>query len=317
MNTRRVTLSARAFAVVAALAGTALLTADFADARGGRGGSFGSRGTRTFDPPAATRTAPNPSTVQKSITQPGRAGAAANTATQASRFGGLRGLLLGGLIGAGLVSLFGLGGGLAAFLGFALQMLLIAGLVMLAIALFRRLRGGSSQPALAQATAVSGPAAAPQNNAYRTTQGGLGGAAALPTLNIVGDDYNAFERLLKEVQLAYANSDINALGDRVTPEMLSHFARELDENKRKGLSNDLSEPKLLQGDLSEAWREHDGEYATVAMRYEIIDALVDQRSGRVVEGSTTEPQQVTEVWTFRRPVGGNAGQWELSAIQQA
>jgi predicted lipid-binding transport protein (Tim44 family) len=141
--------------------------------------------------------------------------------------------------------------------------------------------------------------------------------AQAPELNITGDDYNAFERLLKEVQLAYANGDVDALSTRLTPEMLSHFARELDENKRRGVSNDLSEPKLLQGDLAEAWREGSSEYATVAMRYEIIDATVDLKSGRVLEGSTTEPQEVTELWTFYRPSGSTADKWELSAIQQA
>ena len=99
--------------------------------------------------------------------------------------------------------------------------------------------------------------------------------------------------------------------------MLSYFAAELDANSRKGLRNELGEPKLLQGDLAEAWSEAGGEYATVAMRYAIKDATVDAASGRVVAGSKDEPQEVTEVWTFRRPLNGNARQWELSAIQQA
>ena len=64
--------------------------------------------------------------------------------------------------------------------------------------------------------------------------------------------------------------------------MLSYFAEELDANKKKGLRNEVSSPKLLQGDLAEAWREADGEYATVAMRYSIIDATVEAASGRVV-----------------------------------
>jgi predicted lipid-binding transport protein (Tim44 family) len=309
MNSRTARLSAKAFAIVAALAAGSMLTTDFADARSGSGGSFGSRGSRTFSTAPSTNTAPRAAQpIQKSITQPG---ASANTATQASRWGGMRNLLLGGLIGAGLASLFGFGGGFAAVLGFLLQMLLIGGLVMLAINFFR---SRSGTPAFAHAGAAGrGPDPRGQN-AYRASAAGLGGAT--PQLAIVGDDYNAFERLLKEVQLAYANADLKALETRATPEMLSHFARELDDNKRRGVSNDLSEPKLLQGDLAEAWREAGGEYATVDMRYELIDAYVDQRTGRVVEGSTTEPQQVTERWTFWRPVGAGSDKWELSAIQQ-
>jgi predicted lipid-binding transport protein (Tim44 family) len=72
--------------------------------------------------------------------------------------------------------------------------------------------------------------------------------------------------------------------------------------------NQLSGVKLLQGDLAEAWREDNEEYATVAMRY----SMIDRTSGRVVEGSD-HPQETTELWTFRRVSGGN---WLLSAVQQ-
>lgn len=314
MKTRSKLFSGKALALVAVLGAGAMVTADFAEARGGRGSSFGSRGSRTFQAPPATKTAPNTAQpVQKSITQPGRpAAGAANTATQAARGGLMRNLLLGGLMGAALASIFG-AGMFANILGFLLQGLLIAGLVMLVIAFFRS-RSAANQPAMARAGAA-GASPTPGQQNYRQSVGGLGTQA--PELAITGDDYNAFERLLKEVQLAYANGDVDALGQRLTPEMLSHFARELDENKRQGVSNDLSEPMLLQGDLAEAWREGSSEYATVAMRYEMIDATVDVKSGQVISGSTTEPQQVTELWTFYRPSGASADKWELSAIQQA
>jgi predicted lipid-binding transport protein (Tim44 family) len=70
---------------------------------------------------------------------------------------------------------------------------------------------------------------------------------------------------------------------------------------------------LLQGDLSEAWREADVDYATVAMRFAAIDKLVDRATGRVVEGDPDRPVEATELWTFRRDRGGD---WVLSAIQQ-
>jgi predicted lipid-binding transport protein (Tim44 family) len=75
--------------------------------------------------------------------------------------------------------------------------------------------------------------------------------------------------------------------------------------------------KLEQGDLAEAWREQQLEYATVALRYTLKDATVETASGRVIEGSRDEPAELTEVWTFVRPVRGTASQWELSAVQSA
>jgi predicted lipid-binding transport protein (Tim44 family) len=92
--------------------------------------------------------------------------------------------------------------------------------------------------------------------------------------------------------------------------MLSYFAEELAANASRGVINKISDVKLLQGDLAEAWREGDTEYASVAMRYALNDQVVDRASGRVVEGGTDE---ATEVWTFMRVRGGN---WLLSAIQQ-
>jgi predicted lipid-binding transport protein (Tim44 family) len=222
----------------------------------------------------------------------------------------MRNLLLGGLIGAGLATVFG-AGAFANVLGFLLQAVLIGGLVYLAVAFFRSRMSG--KPAFASAGAGQNPY---QAHLDRQAVGAGGGAAVSKTLDITGDDYSAFERLLGEIQGAYGRGDTDALGARATPEMLSYFARELDDNKRNGMTNVLGVPKLLQGDLSEAWREAGGEYATVAMRYSLTDAMVD-RAGKVVSGSTTTPDEVTEVWTFRRRAGSGPSGWELSAIQQA
>ncbi len=84
------------------------------------------------------------------------------------------------------------------------------------------------------------------------------------------------------------------------------------KNRARNVVNKISDVKLLQGDLAEAWREGDTDYASVAMRYSLVDKTVDRATGRLVEGSE-QPNEVTEVWTFVRPRGGN---WELSAIQQ-
>ena len=46
--------------------------------------------------------------------------------------------------------------------------------------------------------------------------------------------------------------------------MLSYFAEELTQNASRGVVNKISDVKLLQGDLSEAWREGYDDYATVA-----------------------------------------------------
>jgi predicted lipid-binding transport protein (Tim44 family) len=138
------------------------------------------------------------------------------------------------------------------------------------------------------------------------------GSGSAP-LEIVPADYEAFERLLSDIQAAWSNEDVAKLHTLATPEMVSYFTDDLQRNKARNVVNKVSGTKLLQGDLAEAWREGDSDYASVAMRFSMIDKTVDRVSGRLVEGSE-QPSEATEVWTFLRPRGAN---WELSAIQQA
>jgi predicted lipid-binding transport protein (Tim44 family) len=137
------------------------------------------------------------------------------------------------------------------------------------------------------------------------------GSGSAP-LKIEPADYEAFERLLVETQAAWSGEDIGRLRRLATPEMVAFFESDLERNRTRNVVNKVSGTRLLQGDLAEAWREGDSDYATVAMRFSIVDRTVDRASGRLVEGSE-QPVEVTEVWTFVRPRGGD---WVLSAIQQ-
>lgn len=307
----RSSLARFAFVAIA----TAGLLATTADARPGRGSSVGSRGANTYKAPAPTNTAPSAAPIQKSMTNPGVAAQAATTgataaAAQAAKPSMMRNLLLGGLIGAGLASILGTGA-MASVLGFLLQGLLIAGIVVLAVMLFRRF---FAKPAVATANAAPSPTANPAQANLRQAASVSGGA--LPALQLADADFGAFDRLLGEIQTSYSRGDLKALGDRMTPEMLSYFAGELDDCKRRGVHNELGQPKLLQGDLSECWRETGSEFATVAMRYSMTDAVINLASGEVVAGSRTKPDEVTEIWTFRRDPNTGPNAWELSAIQQ-
>jgi predicted lipid-binding transport protein (Tim44 family) len=200
--------------------------------------------------------------------------------------------------------------GFASFLGLIAQIALVVIVARLVMAWWQR----RSQPASAYANAAHDGqmnGARPQNGASFFNSIGNGAANGAP-IEIKPDDYTAFEDTLRDVQAAYSKEDVNRLGKLVTPEMLSYYAEELAANASRGVRNEISGVKLLQGDLAEAWREGDDDYATVAMRYQQNDALVDRDSGNVVEGGD-EPDEGTEYWTFRRARGGP---WMVSAIQQ-
>lgn len=320
----------RAAAVVALAASLAVAAAPVAEARAGRGSSgMGSRGSQTYSPPPATNTAPGTAApIQRSQMQPG-AGPGMQAPAQRGRFGGgfMAGLLgaglLGALIGGGF---FGGLGGIASFLGLLLQVGLIVGLVYLAFRFFRR----RQEPAMATAGAhdrssfdASGPGYQP-NQGYAgpagggAMAGGLGGmmgggastAARPQPITIEPADYEAFERNLTEIQTAYGREDVGTLRRYATPEMVGYFEDELRANAERGVVNRISDVKLLQGDLSQAWREGSLDFATVAMRFGLRDETVELGSHRLVE---TGPSEATELWTFVRERGGA---WQLSAIQQ-
>ena len=98
---------------------------------------------------------------------------------------------------------------------------------------------------------------------------GLGSGSA--PVQILPADYESFERLLGETQDAWSNEDVARLHTLATPEMVSYFVRDLDQNRARNVVNKVAATRLLQGDLAEAWREGDADYASVAMRYSLID----------------------------------------------
>ncbi len=312
-----------AFAVVALALAPAI-----AEARAGGRGSSGSRGSQTFSAPPATRTAPSGAQQFQRTETPApsaatAAGAGAMRPAAAPARGGMFGGspimagLMGGLLGAGLFGLLsgaGLFGGLSGFMGFLglmLQIALIAGLVFLVMRLIR----GARQPAVA-----GGPPMV-----AREMQGGMGprpmggsaaggpaGRVVRTPIEVTGDDFTTFERRLHEMQDAWSRQDLGTLRRISTPEMTRYFEQDLSDLAARGWTNTARDVKLESGDLSEAWNENGQDYATVAMRFSLVETTVD-RDGNVVEGHPTNRETATEFWTFTRRPGT---EWVLSAIQQ-
>jgi predicted lipid-binding transport protein (Tim44 family) len=305
-----------------------MIAADVADARSRI--SAGSRGTRTYSAPPSTTTAPTARPMERTMTQPTNPGTnlATRPALQNSPAAGLMnrpgfmGGLFAGLLGAGLIGLL-LGGGLtgglgglASFLGLALQIGIVVLIGWLLFTWWQR----RNQPATATGPSMRDMPSARPSYQFGGTGSGLGGGlgagagSARPSspdeIGTTAADFNAFERLLGDVQTAYGAEDIGKLRNLVTPEMLSYYLEDFNANASRGVINRLSDIKLQQGDPAEAWREGDTEYCTVAMRYSLKDEIVDRSSGRVIEGG---PDEAVEIWTFRRARGGN---WIVSAVQQ-
>lgn len=307
---------------VAVVAAALAFAASAADAKMGDGKSFGSRGNKTFSAPPSTNTAPNVAPINRSMTTPSAApSATANAARPAGPGGlfnrpGLIGGLAAGFLGAGLLGmLMGHGflgglGGLASIFGLLIQI----GLVVIVARLLWNWFQRRNEPAAASGPSLRHIYGDAPNKGVVDLGAQTGSDFFVPAkLDLTAKDFDDFEKILADAQAAYSNEDLAKLRLLATPEMLSYFAEEFAHNASQGVQNKVSDVKLEQGDLAEAWREDGAEYATVAMRFSLVDQIVDRATGAVVHGDNSL-QETTEVWTFRR---APKGAWMLSAIQQA
>jgi predicted lipid-binding transport protein (Tim44 family) len=320
VKTRQKTLRRTGFAVAALAALSFALAPGLAEARAGGSSSMGSRGSRTYSAPAPTNTAPSATPMQRSTTPQATPGPSSPMAGAAAPAMGGRSPfvsgLMGGLLGAGIAGmlfgggLFGGISGIGSFFWFLVQifLLVILGRFLWRLA-SRYMANRNGQPAYAGSPALLARGATPD---ARPMSGGGGGAAPRPSLTITPADYQAFEQLLQAVQAAWSKQDLNALRATVTPEMVNYFADQLAEQASRGVRNEVTDVKLEQGDLSEAWPDGGREYATVAMRFSMID-VTRNAGGQVVDGHPDRRTEATEFWTFVRAPGAR---WVLSAIQQ-
>jgi predicted lipid-binding transport protein (Tim44 family) len=264
----------------------------------------------------ATQPGANQTTATRGLNRPG------------GLFGGLAGGLMGGLLLGGLFGMMmgtGFGGGFG-MIGLLLQGLLIFFLVRFAMRAF-----ANRQPASAGAGnapgfgGLGGMARDNQAGEYGRSSfqipkigGGTVASAARPSqpdeLGITEADLGRFEQLLKEMQAAFAAEDYGTLRRITTPEAMSYLAEELSENATKGVKNVVRDVHLVQGDVAESWAEEKAEFATVAMRYEAVDYMVDRQTNAVVEGDPNTASESVEIWTFVRRPGTL---WQISAIQSA
>lgn len=314
---RKFRLSTTALALLCAVSLGALGTAD---ARPGGGSSIGSRGSHTWSAPPRTsitpgwarpmdqsvtpRPSPNYGNASGYAAQRPMAGFGAPTyrPPYPVRHPFLSGFA-GGFLGAGLFGLLsghgfmsGMSGG-TSFFGFLLQVLIIGALI--AFFLHRLGNRGQTSPTDLSSTGGATP--------FSSTSGNI-------PVTLSNDDYLSFQRLLLDIQAAWSAQNMRALSSMATPEMTGYFNAQLSDLASRGARNIVSNVRFLRGDLSEAWREGTLTYATVAMNYSMTDVTTDSL-GNVIDGSSTEPVTVTELWTFVRADG--RGNWILSAIQQA
>jgi predicted lipid-binding transport protein (Tim44 family) len=287
-------------------------------ARAGGGGSGGSRGSRSFSAPVR----PSPGQISPSRPAAPQSPMAPAPVPQRPGWGGmLGGLLVGGLLGGLLFG--GLGGhGLFGGVGL-LEIVVIGGMILFAISWMRRRQVESPGPAYAGGYGGGGWTPAERSMPAATLEAppepsdldrGLGHIRQMDG----GFDAAAFAEMASDmffkIQAAWTGRDIARVADLLTPEMQGLLQAQCDRLRAERRINRLENIAVRQAEVTEAWQEKGQDYVTVHFLASLLDYTTDE-SGRVVEGSTTDPVKFEEYWTFVRPVGPN--RFKLSAIQQA
>jgi len=294
---------------LAALAATAVVATDTAEARRlGGGRSLGAQRQATPPPAASPNVAPtNPAAAAPAIPPK-----AAPAASGASRWlGPLAGLAVGiGL--ASLLSHFGLGEGFASILMLAL--LVIGGVFLIRMFLARR---GPSRTPMQYAGAAAGgpvtpmppvtqPTPAERANAFESTFGGsvaateatAGGGRYPPGFDAARFVQQATLQFRK-LQAAYDAGDRKALADVLTPEMLAEIDKEIAERG----THVPTEVTALEATVLEVTTEGDSHWASVHFQ------------GTLREDGAVLPKPFDEVWNLVKPVDGKTG-WLLAGIRQ-
>ena len=304
---------------LAAVATSAMVTADFADARRLGGGRNLGAQRQSVAPPAAPSAAP---------AQAGPTGAAANpvmppgsAATRAVPGAAAAPAAAGAAAKTGMARWMGPMVGLAAGLGLAwlahslgfseaLLSALLIGLAFVAgIVLIRALLSRRAQPQTATPYARTGgfgqPAPAPAR--FEPVLAGSGGSGALEPASgaryPAGFDPVPFleqsRKQFQRLQAAYDSGDRSLLADVMTPELFADVARELDERG----SHIPTEIVALNPEIVEVTTEGDQHWASVRFR------------GLLREDGGPMPRPFDELWNLVKPADGSSG-WLLAGIRQ-
>jgi predicted lipid-binding transport protein (Tim44 family) len=285
------------------------------EARAGGGRSGGYRGSRTYRAPA-NPSQPSPSQPRREATPPPQQ--PGPLAPQSGGFmRGLGGGLLGGFLGSMLFSGLahagwgGLGGS-----GFGLvEMLLIAGVGYFIYRKFRAPALASGYGAMQyQNTGYHASNSAPVHEDTTSNEADFRSILMMDRSFDPNRFLKSAQDLFFKVQGAWNRQDMTALSSLCGRELMQTWQEETANLRARGRKNRMENIALSSSEISEAWTEMGEDFITVRLRANLLDYTVDEKSGAVVDGSSSEPVEFEEFWTFSRSVGPNA--WKLTAVQQ-
>jgi predicted lipid-binding transport protein (Tim44 family) len=120
------------------------------------------------------------------------------------------------------------------------------------------------------------------------------------------------EMVFRATQNARAKGDVEAVRDRVTPELYGELRAQAERLSVLGQARRVDQIDV-RAEVTEAWHEEGRDYVTAYIAGSMRDDTVDASTGALVDGPETGPKSVDAFYTFTRPAGLHP--WMLSAIQ--
>lgn len=306
------------FLVMSFLVGLALDLAfmSTADARAGRGRSSGkssgfnrpsqSQQYQKKETPSSNQQAVNPAQSQRG-------------GFMRSLAGGLAGGLIGGMLFSSLGHAFGGSGGSGGGIGF-LDIILIAGLAYLAFRWWKsrqrplavNTQGGlgyQSNPLSGQ-TPFGNPVEKVGSDQSLLIPGQTPWSSS-PRANL---DQDEASDLFFKIQAAWTRRDLSLVRAYLNDEMAKILEQDLDELRVEKRINRLENISIRNVVVSDSWQENESRYCNVRFTANLLDYIVDEKTGQIVSGSDVDPIKFEEDWIFVKT--SEHQKWQLAGIEQ-
>jgi predicted lipid-binding transport protein (Tim44 family) len=294
-------------------------------ARAGGGRTSGSRSyssggssarTPTSTPPAQQRAYQQP--------QPSVPPSGAGRSFLSGLAGGVAGGLLGGMLFRSLGFAGGMGEGEGGFgFGDILLIMVILGIIYFVVKRFRSRNTMQMSTAGAGSMPYSYPLPSPEpifTPSSATDSAGVPASEGLRHIRAMDPSFDEknfkdlAEDIFFKIQGAWTRRDLSGVRHLLTQEMLGVLGRDREELIAKKQMNKLENIAVREVEIVEAGQEKGEDYISVRIYANLLDYVVDEKSGQVISGSSSDPVKFVEYWTFTRNVGEK--NWVLAGIAQ-
>ena len=113
---------------------------------------------------------------------------------------------------------------------------------------------------------------------------------------------------------AFAQGDTKALRPLLSDQVYGNFAGAIEERNRNKERHETTLVGILSADIAGAALKGDEAHVTVKFVSQQINVTKDQE-GRIIDGDPSEVANITDIWTFSRPVKSRDPNWVLAATE--